>query len=155
MRYIMQRSWYLVVVALALMFLATGPLAALPPPTVTFNLTGVGSGAMETLTALSPDMAKRTGFLTGGAVTPQARRFLRDHADIALEKPVELGKLRAFVQMLARRGGADSPSSRRMVAREKKPRRPRAPSPQRPPHLSPAYRPNRFRRPRWRRRRFG
>jgi hypothetical protein len=39
----MQKSWYLVVVALALMFLATGPLAALPP--TTFNLTGVGSGA--------------------------------------------------------------------------------------------------------------
>jgi hypothetical protein len=41
----MQRSWYLIVVALALMVLATGPLAAAPPPTVTFNLTGVGSGA--------------------------------------------------------------------------------------------------------------
>jgi hypothetical protein len=44
MRYTMQRSWYLIVVALALMLLATGPLAA-APPTVTFNLTGVGSGA--------------------------------------------------------------------------------------------------------------
>ena len=68
------------------------------------------------LTALSPEMAKRTGFLTGGAVTPQARRFLLEHADISLEKPVEIGKLRAFVQMLARRG-SESPSSRHLVAR--------------------------------------
>jgi hypothetical protein len=43
MRYTMQKSWYLVVVALALMFLATGPLAA--QPTTTFNLTSAGSGA--------------------------------------------------------------------------------------------------------------
>jgi PAS domain S-box-containing protein len=53
------------------------------------------------LKALSPEMARRTGFLTGGAVTPQARRFLEEHADRALEKPVELGKLRAFVRELA------------------------------------------------------
>ena len=55
------------------------------------------------LSALSPDMAKRTGFLTGGAVTAQARKFVAEHADHTLEKPVELGKLRAFVRMLAQK----------------------------------------------------
>jgi hypothetical protein len=44
MKYTMQKSWYLVVVALALMLMATGPLAA-QPPTTTFNLTSAGSGA--------------------------------------------------------------------------------------------------------------
>jgi PAS domain S-box-containing protein len=72
------------------------------------------------LSTLSPEMAKRTGFLTGGAVTLQARRFVQDHADVTLEKPVEIGKLRAFVQMLARRG-TDAPSSRHMVAARPKP----------------------------------
>jgi len=40
MRYVMQKSWYVVLAALALMLLVTGPLAA----QVTFNLNGVGSG---------------------------------------------------------------------------------------------------------------
>jgi CheY-like chemotaxis protein len=53
------------------------------------------------LKALAPDLARRTGFLTGGAVTPQARKFLQENPDRYLEKPVELGKLRAFVNMLA------------------------------------------------------
>jgi PAS domain S-box-containing protein len=56
------------------------------------------------LSAVSPEMARRTGFLTGGAVTAQARRFLQEHAERTLEKPVELGKLRAFVKTLASRG---------------------------------------------------
>ncbi len=64
------------------------------------------------LSALSPEMARRTGFLTGGAVTPQARRFLVEHADVTLEKPVEIGRLRAFVQLLARRG-TEAPASLR------------------------------------------
>jgi CheY-like chemotaxis protein/two-component sensor histidine kinase len=55
------------------------------------------------LKALAPELARRTGFLTGGAVTPQARKFLQENADRYLEKPVELGKLRAFVHMLATR----------------------------------------------------
>jgi nitrogen-specific signal transduction histidine kinase/CheY-like chemotaxis protein len=58
------------------------------------------------LSALSPEMARRTGFLTGGAVTTQARTFVREHADITLEKPVELGKLRALVRLLAQRGAS-------------------------------------------------
>jgi len=40
MRYTMQKSWYVVIAALALMLLVTGPLAA----QVTFTLNGVGSG---------------------------------------------------------------------------------------------------------------
>jgi CheY-like chemotaxis protein len=56
------------------------------------------------LSVLSPEMARRTGFLTGGAVTSQARSFLQKHADVALEKPVELGKLRALIRLLVGRG---------------------------------------------------
>ena len=56
------------------------------------------------LRALAPDLARRTGFLTGGAVTPQSRKFLQENPDRYLEKPVELGKLRAFVHMLASAG---------------------------------------------------
>jgi len=63
MRYTTQRSWYLIVVALALMLLATGPLAAAPPPTVTFNLTGVGSGANLAGVYTSP----YTGNINGGS----------------------------------------------------------------------------------------
>jgi PAS domain S-box-containing protein len=65
------------------------------------------------LSALSPDMARRTGFLTGGAVTAQARRFIIEHGDIALEKPVELGKLRALIQLLTQRGAEAGPMSAR------------------------------------------
>jgi PAS domain S-box-containing protein len=65
------------------------------------------------LQALAPEMARRTGFLTGGAVTAQARRFLQEHADVTLEKPVELGKLRAFVRTLALRGAEGGPASAR------------------------------------------
>jgi CheY-like chemotaxis protein len=73
------------------------------------------------LQALAPEMARRTGFLTGGAVTTQARRFLQDHADVTLEKPVELGKLRTFVRTLAVRGAeGGAPSARfRLPAVEK------------------------------------
>jgi hypothetical protein len=63
MRFIMRRSWYLIAVTLALMFLATGPLAALPPPTVTFNLTGVGTGANLGGVYTSP----YTGNINGGS----------------------------------------------------------------------------------------
>jgi CheY-like chemotaxis protein len=65
------------------------------------------------LQALAPEMARRTGFLTGGAVTAQARRFLQEHAEVTLEKPVELGKLRAFVRTLAVRGAEGGPASTR------------------------------------------
>jgi CheY-like chemotaxis protein/two-component sensor histidine kinase len=73
------------------------------------------------LQALAPEMARRTGFLTGGAVTAQARRFLQEHAEVTLEKPVELGKLRTFVRKLAVRGTeGGAPSSRfRLAAVEK------------------------------------
>jgi hypothetical protein len=57
----MQKFWYLVVV-LALVLLATGPLAAMPP-TVTFNLTGVGSGANLAGVYTSP----YTGNIGGGS----------------------------------------------------------------------------------------
>jgi hypothetical protein len=58
-------------------------------------------------------MARRTGFLTGGAVTAQARTFLQKHAEVALEKPVELGKLRALIRLLSDRGGDRAPAKPR------------------------------------------
>ncbi len=59
---------------------------------------------MAALSAQMPELVSRTGFLTGGAVTEQTRRFLVEHADVALEKPVELGKLRALIRKLTQRG---------------------------------------------------
>jgi len=61
----MQKSWYLAAVALALMFLATGPLAA-QPPTTTFNLTGVGSGENWAGVYTSP----YSGNINGGPTIP-------------------------------------------------------------------------------------
>ena len=49
---------------------------------------------------------KRIAQVAGGAAPEQ-------HADITLEKPVELGKLRAMVRLLAQRGASAVPSSRR------------------------------------------
>src|SRR5262249_39356326 len=55
------------------------------------------------LRALAREPAGPPGFAAGGAVTPQARKFLQENPARFLEKPVELGKLRAFVHMLAPR----------------------------------------------------
>jgi two-component system, NtrC family, sensor kinase len=63
------------------------------------------------LSVLSPEMARRTGFLTGGAVTMQARRFVKEHAEITLEKPVEVAKLRAMIRFLVQRGVEAGPAS--------------------------------------------
>jgi len=63
MRHTMQKSWYMVVAALALMLLATGPLAALPPSTATFALNSAGSGANLAGVYTSP----YTGTINGGS----------------------------------------------------------------------------------------
>jgi hypothetical protein len=66
MRYIVQKSCYVAVVAVSLMFLATGPLAAAPPPTTTFNLSSAGSGANLAGVYTSP----YAGNLNGGPTIP-------------------------------------------------------------------------------------
>jgi len=62
MRHTMQKSWYMVVAALALMLLATGPLAALPS-TAAFALNSAGSGANLAGVYTSP----YTGTINGGS----------------------------------------------------------------------------------------
>ncbi len=63
-----------------------------------------------------PDLALRTLFLTGGAFTDEARRFLQEIPNPWLEKPVQPLELRAAVERLAKtappRGpGTDAPDS--------------------------------------------
>ncbi len=42
-----------------------------------------------------PDYVRRMVFLTGGAFTPAAREFLEETKVVCLEKPFEVGALRA------------------------------------------------------------
>jgi CheY-like chemotaxis protein len=49
------------------------------------------------LSARSPALAARMIFLTGGAFTPRAQAFLAEVPNPRLEKPFELGELRAMV----------------------------------------------------------
>ncbi len=45
-----------------------------------------------------PEMAPRMVFVTGGAFTPAARRFMEAHRDRCLEKPFEVASLRELVR---------------------------------------------------------
>ena len=48
-----------------------------------------------------PELLRRTLFLTGGATTRDARRFMAEHPDSVLVKPVEASRLDAIVQSVA------------------------------------------------------
>jgi two-component system cell cycle sensor histidine kinase/response regulator CckA len=50
------------------------------------------------LSRIDPELAERMVFLTGGAFTPKARRFLSETAQEHLEKPFDSAHLRASVQ---------------------------------------------------------
>ena len=63
---------------------------------------GSGMELHEWLTEDHPDLARRTLFLTGGAFTEEARRFLLEIPNPWLEKPVQPLELRAAVERLAR-----------------------------------------------------
>jgi len=65
----------------------------------------------QELSRLSPDLAARMVFLTGGAFTPYARSFLRDVENPRLEKPFSSEALRDLVQTLIQKEGTavDSP----------------------------------------------
>jgi PAS domain S-box-containing protein len=52
------------------------------------------------LERLAPELALRTGLMTGGAFTSQAREFLDRHARELLEKPFERERLCTFVEHL-------------------------------------------------------
>jgi CheY-like chemotaxis protein len=50
------------------------------------------------LSGVSPEMASRLVFLTGGAFTPQSREFLERTARYQLGKPFELDKLLTLIE---------------------------------------------------------
>jgi PAS domain S-box-containing protein len=56
-----------------------------------------GMECYETLTRQRPEVARRMVFLTGGAFTPSARRFIEDHRARCIEKPFDPEELRARI----------------------------------------------------------
>jgi PAS domain S-box-containing protein len=56
-----------------------------------------GMALFEELGKIAPRLADRIVFITGGAFTPEAKRFLEEHETRVVEKPFELGALRALV----------------------------------------------------------
>lgn len=54
------------------------------------------------LSRIDPEQADRMIFLTGGAFTPTARRFLSENPKEHLEKPFDSTHLRASVQRYLR-----------------------------------------------------
>ena len=59
-----------------------------------------GRGVYETLAERRPDLAARTGFLTGDTMGRQSQAFLRETKRPYIEKPVSPQELRAFVTRL-------------------------------------------------------
>jgi hypothetical protein len=55
-------------------------------------------GLYEAVAQQFPEMAPRMVFVTGGAFTPAARRFMEAHRDRCLEKPFEVASLRELVR---------------------------------------------------------
>ncbi|HET9553954.1 MAG TPA: ATP-binding protein [Anaeromyxobacteraceae bacterium] len=60
-----------------------------------------GMAFHDALAARWPELAARCGFVTGGAFTDEARRFVERWPGRTLEKPFEAGALRALVRRLA------------------------------------------------------
>jgi len=63
------------------------------------NMTGMAFH--QALSGQAPELARRCGFLTGGAFTEDARRFLEAQPGRVMEKPFEPAELRALVRRLA------------------------------------------------------
>jgi len=57
-----------------------------------------GIGLFDWMSTISPGMAGRTIFITGGAFTPEAEEFLRNANRPVLEKPMDQSKLRRLLQ---------------------------------------------------------
>lgn len=57
-----------------------------------------GIGLFDWMSTISPGMAGRTIFITGGAFTPEAEEFLRHANRPVLEKPMDQSKLRRLLQ---------------------------------------------------------
>jgi CheY-like chemotaxis protein len=62
------------------------------------------------LSARAPEVARRMGFLTGGAFTAAARTFLDSLPDRWIDKPFDAAALRKFVDMLVSPAPATTPS---------------------------------------------
>ena len=60
------------------------------------EMTGMELHAL--VTAAAPAEAEKMIFLTGGAFTPRAQKFLDDVANLRLEKPFDTKQLRAFIR---------------------------------------------------------
>ena len=61
-----------------------------------------GMDVFEAVQRARPDVAKRFVFMTGGAFTPRARRFLESTENEWLEKPFDISQIRAMVESRAR-----------------------------------------------------
>lgn len=68
----------------------------------------VGSGYDAALRALAPDQAEKVVFLTAGAYTPTAQRFLEEVENTCLEKPFDPEELRTFTRNRIGSAGAAS-----------------------------------------------
>jgi CheY-like chemotaxis protein len=68
---------------------------------------GGGERLYQTLLGRQPTLARRIVFLTGGAVTEGARRFLHEQPQPVLHKPLDLGELDRVAETVA----ASEPSS--------------------------------------------
>ncbi|WP_172331418.1 ATP-binding protein [Mangrovicoccus sp. HB161399] len=70
------------------------------------NMPGLdGRGLYERLLRDRPEMARRTGFVTGDTMSPQARGFLDGAGRPCLEKPVAPGELRRLARAMLEKGG--------------------------------------------------
>jgi CheY-like chemotaxis protein len=60
------------------------------------NMTGMD--LHDELERAVPEMARRMVFVTGGAFTPRARRFLEEVPNRVLDKPIDRSDLRALIR---------------------------------------------------------
>ncbi|MEM9074065.1 MAG: ATP-binding protein, partial [Myxococcota bacterium] len=79
-------------------------LCAQPPPPIDIVFCDLmmpevsGMDVFDAVQRDAPSMAERFVFMTGGAFTPRARRFLDQVSNLCLEKPFDLGAVRELAQ---------------------------------------------------------
>ena len=62
-----------------------------------------GIELLEELARVAPALARRTGFLTGGAFTDRTRAFLQAEGRHCVDKPVDIPTLTGLVDLLVAR----------------------------------------------------
>jgi signal transduction histidine kinase/ActR/RegA family two-component response regulator len=67
-----------------------------------------GMGLLEAVRAGWPDLAERFVFVTGGAFSPDAKRFLEESVCAVIQKPFRVEDLLALIDRKAREGGGRS-----------------------------------------------